>query len=144
MMIFSFGYSEMERLEVEVQGYERTATGEYYDDNWLNTTIRVRAGGFRGNVDASILTVELVAFLDQLDPLCETLQGTAEFSTLEGQLHLQLTGDRKGHIELIGEILDQAGIGNKLRFKLKFDQSMLRSSIRELENVVTQFPVRNR
>ena len=141
-MKFSFGQSEHERIEVEVLRYERAPAGEYYDDNWLTSQIRVRAGGFRGQVDAAVLTGELSAFLTGLRPLHETLRGTAEFSTMEQQLHLRLIGDGKGHIELTGEIADQPGIGNRLHFTLQIDQSQLGASIHELEKVTTEFPVR--
>jgi hypothetical protein len=141
-MTFSFGQSEQERIEVDVLRYERAPIGEYDDDNWLTSQIRVRVGGFRGKVDAAIITGELVAFLARLRPLEETLRGTAEFSTLEGQLHLRLTGDGKGHIELVGEVADQPGIGNRLHFKLEFDQSLLRTSVHELEIITSEFPVR--
>ena len=141
-MIFSFGQSEQERIEVDVQHYERAPVGEYYDDNWLTTQVRVRAGGFRGNVDAAILTVELVAFVARLRQLHNTLHGAADFSTLEEQLHLRVTGDGKGHMELVGDVADQPGIGNRLHFRLQFDQSQLEESIRELERVTSAFPVR--
>ncbi len=141
-MNFSFGHSEQERIEVDVIGYERSPVGEYHDDNWLTAKIRVRAGGFRGNVDASIITAELVDFLSQLRPLHDTLRGTAEFSTMEDQLKLRLTGDGKGHIELTGEIADQPGIGNKLTFQLRFDQTQLGAAVRELQLVTSAFPVR--
>ncbi len=141
-MILSFGQSEHERIEIEVLRYARAPVGEYYDDNWLTSQIRVFVGGFRGCVDAAIVTSELAAFLTQLRPLYDALEGAAEFSTLEGQLCLRLTGDGKGHIELIGEVADQPGIGNRLHFKLQFDQSQLGASIRELEKVTLQFPVR--
>jgi hypothetical protein len=141
-MIFSFGQSEQERIEVDVQRYERAPVGEYYDDNWLTTQVRVCAGGFHGKFDAAILTGELVAFLAQLRPLHETLRGTADFSTLEEQLHLRVTGDGKGHMELVGDVADQTGIGNRLHFRLQFDQSQLEASIRELERVTSAFPVR--
>jgi len=122
--------------------YERAPVGEYHDDNWLTAQIRVCAGGFRGTVDAAIVTDELAAFLTQLRPLYDSLRGTAEFTTLETQVHLRLTGDGKGHIELVGEVADQPGIGNHLRFTLHFDQSQLAASIRELEKVTTEFPIR--
>ena len=141
-MTFSFGQSEQERIEVDVVRYERTPVGEYHDDNWLTSQIRVRAGGFRGKVDVSILTDELATFLTQLHALHGTLRGTAEFSTLEEQVHLRLTGDGKGHIELVGEVADQPGIGNRLRFTLQFDQPQLGASVRELERVTSEFPVR--
>jgi hypothetical protein len=141
-MKFSFGQSEHEQIEVDVLRYERAPVGEYYDDNWLTAQIRVRAGGFRGEVDAAVLTGELGAFLTGLRPLYETLRGTAEFSTMEGQLHLRLIGDGKGHIELTGEVADQPGIGNRLHFTLQIDQSQLAASIHELERVTAAFPVR--
>src|SRR5207245_2813088 len=110
-MTFSFGQPEQERIEVDVLSYERAQVGEYHDDNWLVSQVRVCAGGFRGTVDAAFITEELVAFLAQLRPLYESLSGTAEFPTLEEQLYLRLTGDGKGHIELVGEVADQPGIG---------------------------------
>jgi hypothetical protein len=141
-MTFSFGQSEHERIEIEVLRYERAPVGEYYDDNWLRAQIRVRAGGFRGQVDAAVLTGELSTFLTGLRPLHETLRGTAELSTMEQQLRLRLIGDRKGHIELTGEVADQPGIGNRLHFTLQIDQSQLGASIHELERVTAEFPVR--
>ena len=141
-MTFSFGHSEQERIEVDVHGYERTPVGEYWDDNWLRVDIRVRAGGFRGKASATIITSELTKFLSELRPLVETLAGSAEFTTMEEQLSLRLAGDGKGHVELRGEVSDQAGFGNRLDFTLQFDQSQLRASIHELERVTSEFPVR--
>jgi hypothetical protein len=125
-MIFSFGQSEYERIEVDVMNYERTPVGEYYDDNWLNVEIRVHAGGFCGKAAATIITGELEKFLTELKPLHEKLSGIATFTILEEQLSLP----------------DRAGTGNRLSFTLQFDQSQLGISVRELEKVTTQFPVR--
>ena len=141
-MTFSFGQSEQERIEVAVLRYERAPVGEYHDDNWLTVEIHVRAGGFRGKVSGAIITDELVRFASQLRPLFDTLRGSAEFLTMEGQLSLRLTGDGKGHVELRGEVADQPGIGNRLHFALHFDQSQLGTSIHELERVISEFPVR--
>jgi hypothetical protein len=141
-MIFSFGHSEQERIEVDVLRYERAPAGEYYDDNWLTVEIRICAGGFHGNAVAAILTRELVEFASRVRPLFKTLSGSADFTTMEGHLTLLLVGDGKGHIELRGEVADQAGTGNRLHFTLQFDQSQLGASIRELDRVISLFPVR--
>lgn len=141
-MTFSFGQSQHERIEIHVLRYERAPVGDYHDDNWLTVQIRVCVGGFRCSVDAAILTVELTGFLSQLRPLYQTLHGNAEFTTLEQQLHLRLTGDGKGHIELVGDVADQPGIGNRLHFTLQFDQSQLETSIRDLAKITARFPVR--
>lgn len=142
-MIFSFGHSEHERVEVEIIDYERSPVGNYWDDNWITVQIRVNAGGFRAKAHASFLTSEIRGFLSPLRDLCDSLDGAAEFTTLEGQLYLKMTGDGKGHIDLVGEVLDQAGIGNRLHFNLHFDQTQLRTSVRELENLIAAFPVRS-
>jgi hypothetical protein len=141
-MIFSFGESENERIEIDVHGYERPAVGDSDDDNWLSVMISVKAGGFRGKAGASFITSELSAFLDELCVLLETLKGSAEFTTMEEQLSLHLEGDGKGHIELRGEVRDESGFRNRLHFTLQFDQSQLSASIRELRKVVLAFPTR--
>jgi hypothetical protein len=141
-MIFSFGQSERERVEVNVLRYERAPIGDYYDDNWLRIEIHVQAGGFEGKVNAAILTEDLERFLSQLRPLYKTLTGSAEFGTMENQLDLKLVGDGKGHIELQGEVAEHPAMGSRLHFTLQFDQSQLRASISELEKVTLEFPVR--
>ena len=141
-MILSFGGEERERIEVDVHGYERAPSGEYWDDNWLTVEIRVWVGGFRGKAAATIQTSELTAFAAELHSLFEKLEGVAKFTTLEGQLSLHLVGNGSGHIDLKGEVMDQAGIGNRLCFGLQFDQSRLKASIHELEEVLSNFPVR--
>jgi hypothetical protein len=141
-MIFSFGESEHERIEVDVLGYAYPSLGNYWDDNWLKARIGVRAGGFHGIVSAFLMTSELRDFLSQLRPFFETLRGSPEFTTTEGQLSFRLTGDRMGHIEFAGEVVDQAGIGNRLQFKLQFDQTQLAEAVRALEQVASAFPVR--
>ena len=142
-MQFAFGQSEQERITVDVLSYERPVCGEYWDDNWLVVDISVTAGGFHGRASVSIITAELVSFSEQLHVLYERLTGTAEFTTLEGQLSLKLVGDGRGHIRLAGLVLDQAGVGNRLSFTLDFDQTFLPPSISDLNAVLRAFPVRS-
>ena len=56
MNTFVLGTEESERIAVTVIGYERQASGEYYDDNWLSCTVAVRAGAFQGLYAANFLT----------------------------------------------------------------------------------------
>jgi hypothetical protein len=143
-MIFSFGHSEHERVEIDVLGYERSPVGEYYDDNWLTVKAVVHAGGFRGKINAAIFTHELADFLSKLRALYDKLYGVAEFTTMEGQILLRLTRDGLGHIEFHGELKDKAGIGNCLTFTLNLDQTMMLTSINELEKIAAKYPVRQK
>jgi hypothetical protein len=142
MEIFSLGGSEHERIEVRITGYERQATGEYHDDNWLNVEISLAVGGFRASFASSFLTEELVAFRDQMTALYQTLRGEARFVSLENQLFLQLVGNGRGGVSLKGEARDRAGIGNRLEFELALDQTQLATTMGELDAVIKRFPVR--
>ena len=120
-MLFSFGGARFERVEIDISGYQRPASGDYHDDNWLTAAIKVSAGGFRGKAEASMLTEELVSFLGQLQALFKTLEGSAELITLEQQIYLRFTGNGKGHIEMKGELGEMPEMGNRLHFELSFD-----------------------
>ena len=141
-MKISFGGQKREKVQIDILRYERQPIGEHYDDNWLSVELSVLAGGFFGKADPAILTDELVYFLPQLKLTDQTLKGSAEFTTIEEQLRLVLTTDGRGHVELEGELSDEPGVGNKLRFSLEFDQTQLSDSIAQLEKAISVFPVR--
>jgi len=141
-MKFALGAEQHERLEIEVGGYESEPTGQFYDDNWLPTTVSVKVGGFLGQFNAEFMSGDFSRFLSQLSVLYDTLRGKAEFNTLEGQLLLVLEGDGRGHIDVHGEAMDRVGDGNQLLFDLKLDQTQLAQTIKELRKIVTEYPVR--
>ena len=142
MKSIAFGGKEHERLEIIVFGYERAASGDYHDDNWLSVEVSVNCGAFRGKFRAAFLTGELESFHAQLTSLYQTLKGNARFETLEGQLELEAIGDGLGHFKISGQARDQAGIGNKLIFEIGIDQTQLQTSVQSLATAMSAFPVR--
>ena len=141
-MTFSFEQSQDERLDIHILRYERTPIGDYHDDNWLNGQASIRVGGFQGNVNFDVLTDELVDFHLRLQVLYEKLQGDVEFVPMEEQLILRFIGDGLGHIRISGEVVNEPGVGNRLRFALQIDQTQLAASIRALERIISAYPVR--
>ncbi|RYE00990.1 MAG: hypothetical protein EOP50_02770 [Sphingobacteriales bacterium] len=142
MQTFSLGGSEHDRVEVHVHSYERAPVGDYHDDNWVRVSVRVCAGAFSGEFDGTFLTPEFSEFRDSLRVLHRSLTGKATFSTLEGQLTLELAGDGRGHISLRGVALDAPGMGNKLEFRFDLDQGHLSPALADLDEIVAAFPVR--
>ena len=142
MPTFSFGGETKERLEIDVLGYERAASGEYYDDNWLRAVISASVGGFSGKFNAAFLTSELLGFRDELQTLYNSLRGVARFVTMEEQLFIDLTGNGCGGILLKAIALDAPGNGNRLQFELTLDQTCLLSALEGLNEVIDRFPVR--
>lgn len=142
MKSVTFGGEKHERLEITVFNYERTVSGDYHDDNWLSVEVAIRCGAFQGQFPASFLTNELGAFYEQLAALQRTLRGKAEFTTLEEQLELAVTGDGLGYIKISGKARDVAGTGNKLSFQIDVDQTQLQASVQSLAAVLAAYPVR--
>ena len=143
MASFSLGRSKTEQVVVTVYGYERSVTGEYFDDNWVSVEVSVSAGAFSGRYQAAFLTEDFVRFQSSLQPLFETLTGQAEFTTLEEQLTLKIAAVSRGNIEVNGIALDQAGIGNKFQFHLEFDQTHLAETLGDLNEIIASFPIRS-
>ena len=142
MPSFSLGSSDREKVVVTVRGYERAPTGEYYDDNWLTVVVEVSAGAFSGKFDAAFLTQDFVSFRDQLRGLYDSLKGEANFTTLEDQLSIRVSGNGRGGLVVAGEALDQPGVESKLLFEFALDQTSLLPALRELNEIVFLFPVR--
>jgi hypothetical protein len=142
VVAFLIGGLDRDNVTVEVTSYERPASGEYHDDNWVVVAVSISAGAFSGRFHATFVTNEFVAFRSELRELYRTLNGEATFTTLEGQLRLDLVGNGRGGITLKGEALDNAGTGNCLTFEFAIDQTYLVSTLEGLDQIVAKFPVR--
>jgi hypothetical protein len=142
-MTFTLGPTELYRVEIDVLSYEQPAnSSDRHDRNWLRSEVRVQAGSYGGSESISILTWDLTSFLKQLEKLHDKLKGAATFDPLEGQIKLELKGDGRGQISLIGHISNSHPHATTLTFHLGFDQTYLADSIAQLRRVVAQFPAR--
>ena len=135
------GDSEGQRLLIQPVGRRHPGLFDYWDGNWIACDIQIAAGGFRGGFHADLRSEEFQAFLGELESLSQALEGSAAFSTLEGQLAFSLTGDDQGHVSVKGEAVDQAGIGNRLHFEFDIDQTSLPQICQALEHLLVAFPV---
>jgi len=142
MKSFSIGTSNSETVTLTVLNYELTPVGEFYNDNWLFCEVSVQVGAFHGKFQANFLASELAQLLQDLETLHQNLRGDYTFEPLERQLVLRASCDNTGHIHIVGEAMDQVGIGHKLTFGFSLDQTYLSSTLRELSDVVQAFPVR--
>ena len=95
-----------------------------WDGNWLDCELHVAAGGFRGDLRAQLRSEEFAAFAQELDALSQTLEGTASFSTMEGQMSLALAGHLTGRVQVTGEAVDDLGAGNRLRFAFEIESDV--------------------
>jgi hypothetical protein len=115
---------------------------DYEDGNWIDCEIELEVGAFRGAFRADLRSEEFQTLMEQMAGLSLSADdGTASFTTMEGQLAFTLTGDGSEQIRIGGEAIDAAGTGNRLQFAFILERSALADIGRSLEHLLTAFPV---
>ena len=109
-------------------------------DDWLNSTVSVVAGEFRGTVSAMLMTIDFALFRRRIELLHRTLDGSALFETIEHQLHIECIGNGMGRIQIKGTIADGVIEGTQLTFEFDSDQTFLPPIIRQLKKIEAAFP----
>ena len=131
-------------LRIRVVGRMHPGATDFWDGNWLVSPIDLVVGGFTGRAAAGLRSEELLRLREGLEMLYESLEGEATLESMEDWLHLTCRGDGRGHVEVLGTLVDQPGVGNKLTFSLQTDQSFLPELIASLRKVESSYPVMGR
>ena len=136
------GSTEVSYLKVTPKQRLYDEREDFWDGNWVESAIELRAGGFQGRFSASLRAEDFTELRRQLAELHTHLEGEAKFSSMEGWLTIILRGDGLGHFEALCEAIDEPGVGNRLHFRLEFDQTEIPRMLKELEDIGRAFPVR--
>ncbi len=128
-------------IKIEVFGLQYPNTDDDWDKNWLNCMIPVKAGVFSGKFRANLMTTDFGTFKNGIINLYNKLDGVSAFYTLESQADIKIIGDGIGHLEAQCEVMDNVGFGNKLNFKINFDQTQIQGIINQLEKITNEFPI---
>jgi len=134
------GGEEREFIAIRVLGRGWPDSDCVFDCNWRHTEVTIAAVAFHGETSGLTRAGEFVTFLQELIQLNDTLEGKAEFATLEGWLTIKITGDGKGHTPAEIELKEEVSQGNMLSCRLDVDQTFLREMVAGLRDVVEQFP----
>ena len=100
---------ESGRLNVKVYTRQHNAT-DYWDGNWLLSSIEIESGGFTGNFGASLRSEELKLFRDHIVKIYSQEITVASFQTMEEQLRIRIEGDKLGHFTADCDVMDKVGI----------------------------------
>ncbi|MCC6801817.1 MAG: hypothetical protein IT319_02945 [Anaerolineae bacterium] len=129
-------------LSIIVRGRAYRRSRDYWDGNWLHATVTIRTGKFSGEVPGLVRAEELAGFRKQLETVYKSLEGAAEFETMERWLSFQVEIGRTGSVTLSGTIQDEvSAISNRLLFAFEYDQTFLSSTLSQLQEAVTAYPV---
>lgn len=130
-----FGSDHGNHLAFEARhAYPETA--DPADRDSLDVQVELASGGFRASFQAWFSVADLKRLGEDLAHLHDRLTGEVVFSAQEDQLCLRLVGDGRGHIFLIGTVLDRPGSTNRLDFRFEIDQTELRETLVGLDDLL--------
>jgi hypothetical protein len=116
---------------------------DYWDGNWIITDIQFRMDCFNGKYQAYLRSNEFERFRQELSEFVSGIRKVISFETMEEQLSFSLEVDSVDINKIVvwGIALDRAGVGNKLEFNYKFERRQLPGIIKEVDEILTKFPV---
>jgi len=128
---------------VDISVYERTYPQESdrWDGNWLNAKIKIKAGNFSGTTNALLRSDELEKLSKDIKRFLLKKMDTLVFSPMEPWICFQMTGNKRGHIELTGEITDRLGTGNVLKYQFELSRPDLEVILKKVDVILQEFPI---
>jgi len=115
--------------------------------NWLHTKVDIAAGGFRGTFATHLHVTDFARFRDELLDLNanltrrETTNRTATFRSARGTLRLSIEARHTETFTATCEASDGGANDTLLLFTLKFDRAELPDIVRNLNLMLTEFPL---
>ncbi|MFC9840096.1 hypothetical protein ACFVKB_40920 [Rhodococcus sp. NPDC127530] len=136
------GSLDADHLAIVVLGRANPGATDYWDGNWVRSTLRVRAGGFTANITANLRTDEIHKFSEGLKFIDDNLFGAAVLQNMEDWITLSITCTPNGGLDVSGEVMDQPGVGNRLAFEPHdLDQAHLPTWLSQVSEIELRFPV---
>ncbi len=114
---------------------------DYWDANWVNVEVEVRAGAFQGSFDADFRTDEFADFREQISSVHRSMKGEAVLECMERWIAVRIVPDPSGRLDAACEVRDDPTAGNELRFKNRFDQTCLPAMLTSLDRIVRAYAV---
>lgn len=129
--------------KVEIKIFERLypeSIGSWERD-WVKSAISVEIPGYSANFLADLRTEEFKEFRDQLAAMNQELEGTGSLISLENAIEAKAVMDSLGGIYWEVSTCYPIGTGAVLTFGFDSDQSYLYQLVKELDEVLKEFPV---
>jgi len=113
-----------------------------WDNNWVDATIKVKAGPFTGTYNVQLRIIDFQFFRKELRTIYDNLTGQAKFEDIDRYLSINMKGDGAGHFETYCTLMCDPGAEEiTLKFNLHPDQTQIMPIVRQLDNILAVFPV---
>jgi hypothetical protein len=101
--------------------------------------LSITCGSFQVRSTFHTSTGDIFLFAEQLRKCNTKLEETAIFNSYEGNLIYSITYDNVGRVQINGEFSEDLTSENKLQFSFISDQSFMKYTLDELEQIVCKF-----
>ena len=129
-------------LEIWIHGYQFPDSNDFWDGNQLNATATCASKGASVRVSGSFIHLSEIEHLEtSAETLHRTLDGKAELSCMEPELHVELEVNKLGQIEVVVNITPDY-MNQDHSFTFEIDQSYLPELISECKRILQKYPIR--
>ena len=129
------------KIKVEVMERLYPESIGAWEGDWVKAAIAVEIPGYSANFLADLRTEEFKEFRDQLAAMNQELEGTASLISIENAIEAKAVMDSLGGIYWEVSTRYPISTGAVLTFAFGSDQSYLNPLIKELDEVLKEFPV---
>ncbi|MGH2317784.1 WapI family immunity protein [Planococcus sp. SE5232] len=112
-----------------------------WEGDWVKAVIRVEIPGYSANFLADLRTEEFKEFRDQLAAMNQNLEGPASLISIENAIEAKAVMDSLGGIYWEVSTRYPISTGAVLTFAFGSDQSYLNQLVKELDEVLAEFPM---
>jgi hypothetical protein len=129
-------------FKVWILGRQFPESSDYWDGNWLLVKAFCESPGAQVWAQGPIIHLsEIQHWLTELKQLNNTIQGEAEMDCMEPELRAKVTLDKLGHGSLVVRITPDH-LHEDHTFAFEVDQSFVSGVIRNLENILVNYPIK--
>ena len=128
-------------MEIEILTNKISGTNNYWEENWLYSTIKGKFPGFDANFDCYLRTDDFDRFAQELREMIALKSDEAKFTTMEEGLMLLLEREHTGAIKITGKITATELTRCSLDFQYQVDNPTLERFINEVENLIKTYPI---
>lgn len=130
------GYLEFNILTNKVSG-----SNDFWEENWLYTSVKGDFPGFIANYDCNLRTDDLKRWYDDVMGLINDVTSNAKLTTLEEGIELFFQKDQSGSVQVRGKLIATELTGCSLEFVFVTDIQTVINFNSQLRKVLIEYPI---
>ncbi|MET3731418.1 WapI family immunity protein [Moheibacter stercoris] len=130
------GYLELEVLTNKISGSD-----DFWEENWLYTSVKGNFPGFTANYDCNLRTDDLKRCYNDVIGLINGITNNAKLTTLEEGIELSFQKDKFGSIQVSGKLTATDLTRCCLEFTFVTDIQTVISFNSQLHKILIEYPI---